>query len=60
MNQSKKISDFFIDKKINRLDKSEVWILTSGEQIVWVVGHRIDHRFRITKETTEILEIRVC
>ncbi len=60
MKQSKKVSDFFIDQKINRLDKSDSWILTSGEQIVWIVGHRIDNRFRITPDTTEILEIRVC
>jgi len=57
MNHSKKVSDFFIDQKINRLDKNRTWILCSGEQIVWIVGHRIDHRFRVTGDTGEVLEV---
>jgi tRNA(Ile)-lysidine synthase len=57
MDQAKKLSDFFIDQKVNRLDKNRTWILASGEKIVWVIGYRIDNRFRITDETREILEI---
>lgn len=59
MDHPKKVSDFFIDRKVNRMDKEMVWILASGEQIVWVVGHRIDHRFRVTENTREVLELRV-
>lgn len=53
----KKLSDFFIDKKIARIDKKNVWILQSGEQIVWIVGYRIDDRFKITHSTRTILKI---
>jgi len=60
MDHAKKVSDFFIDRKVNRIDKGKAWILASGEQIVWIVGLRIDHRFRVTGETMEILEIRVA
>lgn len=59
MDHSKKVSDFFIDQKINRIDKGRAWILASGEQIVWVMGHRIDNRFRVTEETRRVLEIRM-
>lgn len=59
MGQSKKLSDFFIDNKFNLFDKQACWILTSGEKIVWIIGHRIDHRFRITEATERILEIKV-
>jgi tRNA(Ile)-lysidine synthase len=59
MESTKKVSDFFIDQKVNRIDKSRAWILASGEKIVWIVGYRIDNRFRISSETTEILEIKV-
>jgi len=59
MDHAKKVSDFFIDRKVNRIDKERVWILASGEQIVWIVGLRIDQRFRVTEETREVLEIRV-
>ncbi len=60
MNQEKKISDFFIDNKINRFDKSRIRIITSNGEIVWVAGQRIDHRFRITAKTVRVLEIRMC
>ncbi|MFO7617737.1 MAG: tRNA lysidine(34) synthetase TilS [Bacteroidales bacterium] len=58
MDQSKKLSDFFIDNKFSLFDKQRCWILATGEKIVWIVGHRIDHRFRITGSTRRILEVR--
>ncbi len=59
MNHSKKVSDFFIDQKVNRLDKNRSWILASGEQIVWIIGQRLDQRFRVTSDTKYILEVKV-
>ena len=57
MTQSKKVSDFFIDSKINLFEKEEAWLLISGEKIVWIIGLRIDNRFRITDKTHNIKEI---
>jgi tRNA(Ile)-lysidine synthase len=57
MQKRKKLSDFFTDIKFTNKEKEETWLLCSGEAIVWVVGHRIDHRFRITNETREILSV---
>jgi tRNA(Ile)-lysidine synthase len=59
MDHAKKVSDFFIDRKVNRIDKQEAWILASGEQIVWIPGHRIDQRFRVTPRTRYILQIEL-
>jgi tRNA(Ile)-lysidine synthase len=56
--QRKKLSDYFTDNKFSLLEKEEVWVLCSGTNIVWVIGHRIDHRYRITSHTKEILVIR--
>jgi len=53
----KKLSDFFIDNKYSLVDKEQTWLLTSGEQIVWVVGARLDDRFKITKQTSKVLII---
>ena len=57
-NQKKKVSNFFIDEKIPVLDKDKIWLLCSGDKIIWIVGYRIDNRFRITQKTRNILTIR--
>ncbi|HOO18844.1 MAG TPA: tRNA lysidine(34) synthetase TilS [Paludibacteraceae bacterium] len=57
MDHSKKLSDFFIDQKLSRLEKEKIWLLLSENKIVWIVGMRLDNRFRITEKTTEILQI---
>jgi len=54
----KKLSDFFTDNKFSIDVKENTWLLCSGEKIVWIVGHRIDNRFRITPKTKEVLQIR--
>lgn len=58
MKTHKKLSDFFIDNKINRFEKQNIWLLLSGEEIIWIVGHRPDNRFCIDENTTELLEIQ--
>jgi tRNA(Ile)-lysidine synthase len=57
MENPKKVSDFFIDKKIDRFTKNETFVLVSDNQIVWIIGHRIDNRFRITESTQTVLVI---
>lgn len=57
MKGRKKLSDYFSDEKFSLKDKEEVWILLSGEDVVWVVGHRSDNRFKITENTREILQM---
>ena len=57
MNRKKKLSDFFIDEKIPLPEKERIWLLCSNQKIVWIIGHRIDHRFRVTNQTREILQI---
>ena len=57
MNHFKKLSNFFIDYKFSIPEKEAVWIITSGEDIIWVVNHRIDDRFKVDNDTKNILVI---
>lgn len=55
MKQKKKLSDFFIDNKFSILKKENTWLLCSGNDIVWIIGHRTDNRYRITNQTKELV-----
>jgi tRNA(Ile)-lysidine synthase len=55
----KKVSDFFIDEKIPLHQKEKTWLLCSGEKIVWIMGQRIDNRFKITSKTKNVLQIEI-
>lgn len=59
MEQSKKISDFFINNKLSLLEKEHTWLLVSGNEVVWIVGQRLDNRFRVTKDTKEVIEFNI-
>ena len=50
----KKLSDFFIDSKINRLLKEKTLLLCSNNDIIWVIGHRIDERYKATSKTKKM------
>lgn len=54
----KKLSDFFIDNKVDVITKQQTKILTQNNQIIWVVGYRIDDAFKITKNTNKVLVIK--
>jgi len=53
----KKISKFFKDEKLSITAKENIWLLLSNNQIIWVIGHRLDERFKVTKTTNKILKI---
>jgi tRNA(Ile)-lysidine synthase len=59
MNKKKLISDFLIDTKVPLNLKKEVYVLTSNGSIVWVVGHRLDDRFKVTDKTEKIFLIEI-
>jgi tRNA(Ile)-lysidine synthase len=54
---TKKISDFLNEQKITSSKKKDQLILTNKGQIVWVLGLRLDERFKITSDTKKVIEL---
>ena len=46
MKGKKKLSDYFIDNKFSLIEKKRCFVLCSNNDIVWIVGHRIDERYK--------------
>jgi len=57
MNGFKKVSNYLVDCKIPLCEKGKVFVLLSGGEIAWVVGYRMDERFKITNKTAEACRI---
>ena len=57
MRDEKKVSDFLIDLKIPFNSKADITVLESAGEILWVVGHRISERYKVTTETKHVLVV---
>lgn len=58
MTKKKKISDYLIDEKCSLTEKENTLILESGGNIVWIIGKRLDNRYRITEMTKKVLVLK--
>lgn len=57
MKGTKKISDYLNDIKISSFEKKNQLILENDGKIVWVIGQRLDDRFKIKPETKKALQL---
>ncbi|MEY4433889.1 MAG: tRNA lysidine(34) synthetase TilS [Bacteroidota bacterium] len=57
--KTKKVSKLFKDEKLSLIEKEDVWLLCSNNQVVWVIGMRQDERYKINTKTKKILKIAI-
>lgn len=59
MQGKKKLSKYFKDEKLSIIEKENIWLLCTGNEIIWVINNRLDNRFKITDKTKNILKIEI-
>jgi tRNA(Ile)-lysidine synthase len=57
MMKKKKVARVLIDAKLSVPDKEKVWVLESDKKIVWIVGMKLDNRFRLTEHTKTMIKM---
>ena len=59
MKKKKKISRILIDAKIPLHEKENIWVVESDKKIIWIVGIKIDERYKVRDVSKSVLEMRV-
>lgn len=60
MKGGKLLSDFFVDQGMTTHQKEQTFVLLNADEtIVWVVGRRINDRFKLDQGTKNVLECRL-
>ena len=61
MSGKKLVSDFLTDCKCSLIEKRSQLVITDKDNVIlWLIGHRIDNRFRVTEQTTQVLQIALA
>lgn len=59
MGHKKKLKEYFVEEKVPRERRDEMWLLTEGDHVIWVVGGRISADCKIDPNTKKILEVQM-
>jgi tRNA(Ile)-lysidine synthase len=59
MKGNKKVKDYFIDEKIPVRLRDEIPLICDDENIIWIAGYRMNHKYRITEKTSKTIKIEI-
>lgn len=59
MDRKVKVKDYFISRKIPLERRRRIPILLAGRDIIWVVGERMDYRYKLAEDTRRILKVTI-
>ena len=59
MNKKQKVSDFFINQKINRIEKAKIPLVLNESEIVWITGLRLDNRYKLTPKCKRVYRLKM-
>lgn len=59
MSDNKKLQDFFVDRKVPRMERDSVPLMVAGDEIAWVIGHRIAEVFKVSGDTRRAIKMEV-
>jgi len=59
MSDNKKLQDFFVDQKVPRMERDSVPLLVAGDEIAWVIGHRVAEVFKVSGKTSRAVRIEI-
>ncbi|MCC6962049.1 MAG: tRNA lysidine(34) synthetase TilS [candidate division Zixibacteria bacterium] len=60
LNGDKKLSDFFIDRKVDRPVREEIPLLLAGRKIIWVIGQALADEVKVTDKTERVIKLEVA
>lgn len=60
MSGRKKLQDFFVDAKIDKMERDQRPIVSIGAEVIWIVGSRISENFKVEDVTERIIVLEYC
>jgi tRNA(Ile)-lysidine synthase len=59
MSGSKLISDFITDNKLSYSEKQSLYLLTDSDEILWVIGYRINEKYKLDQNSKKVLLVKL-
>ena len=59
MSGKKKLQDFFVNEQVPNYKRNRIPLLVGNKTVIWIIGYRIDDRYKVTKNTKRIVKFEI-